>query len=130
MYTDGIPLYLSDKNPIECLVAKGYQEGSGMHASSLCQYNFKFFIDLSIVYQSPEQIVCNSGREEVALYCVVNILSQETIYNWHTPTTFKLPSTPVIYVTKPGIYFCTVKYKDEEVVSQPCEISVIPSSGR
>lgn len=82
------------------------------------------------MYQSPEQIICRSGREEVALYCVVNFLSMETEYKWHTPTDYTLPSTPVVYVTKPGIYFCTVCYNNEEVVSRPSEISVLPGPGK
>ena len=88
--------------------------------------HYLVYADLSIVYQSPQQIMC-SGREEVALYCVVNILSLETDYKWHTPTNFDLPSTSVVYVTKPGVYFCTVHYNGEEVTSRPSEISVLPS---
>jgi hypothetical protein len=80
-----------------------------------------------VCYQSPESIVCH-GQEEVALYCVVNILSIQTHYKWHAPDSCAFPSTPVIYVTKPGMYFCTVQYSDFEVRSRPSEVSVLPGT--
>ena len=80
-----------------------------------------------MVYQSPDVITCQGG-EEVALYCVVNILSIEAYYKWHVSNDLRLPSTPVIYVSKPGIYFCTVQYKEWEVRSRPTELSVLPGT--
>ncbi len=114
MISDGLPLYRVPLNMKSLLVtdflmARGYNEGN-------C---------LSVIYQSPETISCRGG-DEVELYCVVNILSIQIHYKWHASDDRVFPSTPVIYVTKPGVYFCTVRYKDFEVRSRPTEISVLP----
>lgn len=92
--------------------------------------NIKFFhpflcVELAIVYQSPQIITCR-GMEEVELYCVINVLAITTDYKWHTPKDQNVPSSPVIHVTEPGIYFCTVWWNGIEITSKPTEISVIP----
>ena len=65
------------------------------------------------MFQSPKTIVLR-GDVEISLYCIVNVLSMKTTYVWHGAV---LPSSPVVYVDKPGIYFCTVTDGDEEVTS-------------
>lgn len=64
--------------------------------------------------------------EEASLYCVVNVLSIQINYEWHAPGSMVLPSSPVVYVSAPGIYFCTVTQGDVDVVSQPCEVKFVP----
>lgn len=65
---------------------------------------------------------------EVLLYCVPNVLSLGVEYEWHTPDhdVTILPSTPIVYVSVPGIYFCTVTYNDQEVISEPSDVKISP----
>ena len=109
----------------ECLMSDQYQEGDGERDNSLNHYKYSFFLDLTILFQSPE-IVTVDGCDEVMLYCIPSAISREIDYNWHTPDSMVLPSTPVVYVAKPGVYFCTVSYDDQEILSEPTDVKVFP----
>ena len=37
-----------------------------------------------------------------------------------------LPSSPVVYVNTPGVYFCTVTHDNMEVTSQSIEVVIVP----
>lgn len=82
---------------------------------------------LTILYQSPRTIVLHGG-DEAALYCVVNVISMLSLYTWHTPGAFSLPSSPVVYVKMPGVYFCTVTHDKEEVISDSVRVRIIPGN--
>lgn len=69
-----------------------------------------------------------SSEEVVSLYCFVNVLSLMTAYDWHTPSSFVLPSSPVVYVFQPGIYFCTVTHDGNEVTSHTIEVVLVPGT--
>ena len=78
--------------------------------------------ELKILFQSPK-LTKKKDDDAIALYCIVNVLSQVVHYDWHTPKNeLSLPSTPVVYVNAPGVYFCTVSYQNEVVTSHCFEI--------
>jgi hypothetical protein len=66
------------------------------------------------------------NSHDVLLYCIPSIISSGIGYEWHTPDITVLPSTPIVYVSVPGVYFCTVSYDDREVISEPSDVKIFP----
>lgn len=66
--------------------------------------------------------------DEVVLYCIPSALYPEIDYEWHTPDSSTLPSSPIVYVSKPGIYFCTITFNEEQLISEPTDVQVYPGS--
>lgn len=96
---------------------------------SLCNYTFivDTAVDFFIVCENPPLISVTSFKNAVALYCISSQHST-TEYCWtiigeSTPNR-KFPSTPVIYVSKGGIYQCVVRHGTHEIKGKVITISV------
>lgn len=86
-----------------------------------------FNTDLTIIFQSPD-VVTVDNCDEVLLYCIPSAIFCEMDYTWHTPDSTILPSTPIVYVSKPGIYFCTVSHNEQQIFSEPTDVKVLPGT--
>ena len=80
-----------------------------------------------IAYQSPPVTMVSSMVEPVQLICIASY-HDDTLYNWEMvgkKQTF--PSSPVVYVSRPGIFQCkAVNLVKGQVMSQMMEVQLEP----
>lgn len=77
-------------------------------------------IGTHIIHRTSEKIIVHSFKRAVPLFCVASmhpycsyewkLLGSSDVYSW--------PNTPVIYVTKGGLYECSIKDSTCKVVLQ------------
>lgn len=83
------------------------------------KHNFKnIFVGTHIVHKTSDKIHTSSFEKAVPLLCMASI-HPYCSYIWKLLSGYGIwPDTPVIYVTKPGLYECSVTTVGDPIVLQ------------
>ena len=81
----------------------------------MLEYNYSGA--LHVAHQCTDRKRWECGRTEL-LYCVASPHSLKSVYAWKNTFGTVAVNSPVLYVKLPGIYHCTVRTRESEVLSK------------